>query len=190
MPSLQSLFPQILTLHILAMAIGLGGATISDILFFRFLKDFRISKKEQEVLHILKNVILGSLIAVVVTGAGIYLSSTASYNASPAFAVKMIVVVVLAVNGGLLHAFVAPYLLHLNMEHHKKMGRKWHKLAFGLGGISFVSWYTAFGIAMMKRFLPQSFFILLGLYLLALILGVIASKLIEAYMTRRARKKN
>ena len=141
-------------------------------------------------MHILKNLILGALVALVLTGAGLYLSSTASYNASPAFLVKMIVVVVLAVNGGLLHAFVAPYLLHLNMEHHKKMGRKWHKFAFALGGISFVSWYTAFGLAMLKRLLPQSFILLLGLYLLALALGIIGSQIIEAYMTRRARKKS
>src|SRR3989344_7244119 len=36
--------PTITMLHLLGLALGLGGATISDIFFFRFLKDYRISE--------------------------------------------------------------------------------------------------------------------------------------------------
>lgn len=39
--------------HFLGVALGLGGATITDIFFFKFLKDFRISEWEADVMHTL-----------------------------------------------------------------------------------------------------------------------------------------
>src|SRR3989344_1068910 len=38
--------PAILGLHVLGLALGLGGATCTDLFFFKFLKDFRISHEE------------------------------------------------------------------------------------------------------------------------------------------------
>src|SRR3989344_1433054 len=46
----------ILTLHLIAAAIGLGGATITDVFFFKFLKDFKISESESEILRTLSQV--------------------------------------------------------------------------------------------------------------------------------------
>lgn len=176
-----------LTLHILGTALGLGGATISDILFFKFLKDFRISKKEQEVLHVLKSVVLGALLLIILSGIALYLPSAETLNTSGPFLVKTIGVCVLTMNGLALHWYIAPHLLHLNLQKKNIMGRTWHKIAFALGGISIVSWYSVFCIAMLKSLMTWSFAELLGLYVLLLILGITGSQLLEVRMTRQAK---
>lgn len=176
----------ILTFHILGMAIGLGGATISDILFFKFLKDHRISKKEASVLHIMRFVILSSVIVIIATGVGLYLTDIARFNASPQFWVKVIAVAVLTVNGFALHEYIAPHLIKLNFQTHKDMHRKLHHAAFALGSISIISWYTAFFIAMLKSRMPDDFGLLLSAYVLLLAIGIIVSQMLEGIFRKRA----
>lgn len=177
-----------LTLHILGTALGLGGATISDIMFFKFLKDFRISKKEEEVLHVLKTVVLGALGLIVLTGLALYLPSMEAYNQSGPFLVKSIGVAVLTVNGIALHVYIAPYLIHLNLKSKHKMGRTWHRVAFALGAISVVSWYSVFAIAMLKSLMTWSFVEILGVYIVLLIAGITGSQVLEWQLTRTAKK--
>ncbi len=179
---------KILTLHILGTALGLGGATISDILFIKFLKDHRISEKEHEVLNILKTIVLGALFIIILSGLALYLPNTAIYNQSAPFLAKASAVLVVTINGIALHLFVAPHLIHLNLKHHQKMGRAWHRLAFSLGGISFVSWYTVFLIAMLKTLINWSFLSLIILYLILLIVGVLGSQAAEALLSQRAKR--
>ncbi len=177
-----------LTLHILGTALGLGGATISDIMFFKFLKDFRISKKEQEVLHVLKNVVLGALGVIVLSGVALYLPMAEQLNTSGPFLVKTIGVIVLTINGIALHAYIAPHLIHLNLKQHKTMGRTWHRIAFALGAISVVSWYTVFLIAMLKTLMTWTFSELLGMYVMLLIFGIIGSQMLEWGLSKQAKR--
>ena len=46
-----------LTLHLFALVLGLGGATYSDILLMHFLNDYKIEKKEAEVIETMARVI-------------------------------------------------------------------------------------------------------------------------------------
>lgn len=180
-------FQYFLTLHILGTVFGLGGATIADILFFKFLADYEISKKEEEVLNTIKKVILGALIIIILSGLGMYLPNMAKYNASGPFLVKVLIVGVITINGMLLHEYVAPHLIHLNMKDHKTMSRSWHRFAFALGGVSVCSWYGVFFIAMLKSVLPQSFPFLLGCYTTLLLFTVIGTQIVEAVLTERAK---
>lgn len=176
-----------ITLHVFGTSLGLGGATISDIMFFKFLKDFRISKKEQEVLHILKTVILGALLLIILSGIAMYLPDMHTYNESAAFLVKSIGVGVLTINGIALHMYVAPHLLHLDMKNQRKMGRTWHRIAFALGSVSIISWYTVFAIAMLKSSFTIDFGSLLSIYIFLLVTGVTVSLIIENRMTLNAK---
>lgn len=178
-----------LALHILGTALGLGGATISDILFFRFLKDYRISKKEAEVLHILKAVVLGALFIIILSGLALYLPRANEFNQSPQFLIKALGVLVLTLNGVALHALIAPRLIQINLRDHKRMGRNWHRFAFVLGAISVTSWYWVFAIAMFKSRLNYSFGSLLSVYLLLLVSGILGSQVFETLLSKKAKKK-
>lgn len=186
--SLEPGYQYFLTFHILGTVFGLGGATIADILFFKFLADYEISKKEADVLGLIKNVIFYALVVIIMTGLGMYLPNMAEFNASGPFLVKAFVVGVITLNGMLLHEYVAPHLIHLNMKNHEVMTRSWHRFAFALGGVSVCSWYSVFFIAMLKRVLPQSFPLLLGGYCALLIVSICATQIVETLMTKRAKR--
>lgn len=179
-----------LTIHILSMAIGLGGATVSDILFFKFLKDNRVSKKEEEVLHILKDVILAAILCILISGLALYIPEMERLSASPLFLVKVIATTVVMVNGIALHMFIAPHLIHFNLRNEGQMGRGWQRLAFTLGSISVCSWYSAFLIAMLKEAIPWGFTPMLSLYLLLLASAIVGSQIMERMLSKRAKNVN
>lgn len=148
-----------LSLHLLGLALGLGGATITDLLFFNFLRDFIISKKEAEVMGILSNVIMGAILLLYISGAALYLSDMPRFNASPAFLSKVIIVVVLSINGILMHKHVAPHMVYLSFLLHPIRSQhelqRLRKFAFAMGAISFTSWYSVFFIATLKSYFPD-----------------------------------
>ena len=174
-----------LTFHILAVVIGMGGATIADLLFFNFLKDFKISKKETEILGIVSNMIMGAMFLLYITGICIYLSNIPVYSVSPAFFSKTVIVAVLTINGVLMHSYVAPRMIHISFLK-KEFGAKHviHRLrgvAFAMGAVSFSSWYFVFFLSMLKRMLPAwvSYGHILGAYFATLLLAVAASQIVQ-----------
>lgn len=177
----------VLTAHILGIILGLGGATVADILFFRFLKDYKISQQECDILNILKKVILSALGLIIVSGAWLYSTDMARYNASGPFLAKMLIVGIITMNGIALHLIVAPYLLRLDLTRHKARHKGWQRTAFFLGGVSVCSWYSAFFIAMLKSVLPQSFGLLFGGYLVLLSLTLVATQVMERRLSAMAR---
>ncbi len=180
-----------LAFHILSVVIGMGGATVIDLLFFNFLKDFKISKKEAEVIGILSNVIMAATLLLFVTGICIYASNMPAYSVSAAFFSKTVIVAVLTINGILMHAYVAPSMIHISFLK-KEFGKKHviHRLravAFAMGAVSFSSWYFVFFLSMLKRMLPSwvSYGHILGTYVAVLILAVAASQALQSMYHRR-----
>lgn len=176
----------ILTLHIAGMALGFGGAVFSDVMFFRFLKDKKISEKESEVLHIFSQVIWVAVGLIVLTGIGIYLPEIATYNESAKFLSKVSVVGVIIFNGLLLNYFISPKLTDMHFEHTEHEEPLWVRLrqiAFALGAVSLTSWVTAFMLAM-SDITIYSYGQLMGTYGLILIIAIFVSQLLERRITR------
>jgi len=175
--------------HILGFALGLGAATITDIFFFKFLKDFRISEWESETLHTLSQIIWFALALLLLTGVGLYLPEMERLNQSPKFLVKMIVLVVITINGAFLNLLVAPKLTQISFggQHKHEVGelRHFRKIAFVLGAISITSWYSAFILGMLRES-PFEFWPMLSIYLLLILSGVIGSQFAERLLRKRA----
>jgi uncharacterized membrane protein len=173
-----------MSLHILGVCVGLGGATIADVLFFAFLKDFRISKKEAEILRTLSHVILGALLLILLSGVALYLPDVAKYNASPAFIAKMTIVVALTINGTFLHEYISPKLVRMSFTQNYRTTpglRQLRHLAFALGAVSASSWYFVFFLAMLKSLLPAAMPIqhILGAYVAIVCTAMCFSQYIE-----------
>lgn len=149
-----------LTFHILGVILGMGGATITDILFFNFLRDYTISKKEAEVMRIISNLIMIALGILIMTGIALFLSDVARYSASAPFLAKTLIVGIISVNGIIMHKFIAPHMVKLSFIRHPFSAQhsihKLRKISFGMGAISFVSWYSVFFIAMLKSYIPAT----------------------------------
>ena len=165
----------ILIVHVMAMALGLGGATITDVLFFRFLKDKKISWEEKGTLDTLSQFLWTVLAIAVVSGLGLYLPEVARLNESAKFLVKAVVVLVIIINGATLNLLVSPKLIKLSFDQ-KEESRALRRLAFGLGAVSIVSWYSAFILGMLKS-IPVSFMVGLAIYIALLVVAIFMSQL-------------
>jgi hypothetical protein len=164
------------------LALGLGGATITDLFFFRFLRDWRISPHEADVTRTLSQVIWFGLAILVMSGVGLYLPQMEFLNASSKFLTKVVVVAVILTNGSFLNLVVAPRLVSMTFhsvspEEGRKMAR-FRRLAFALGAISFTSWYTAFVLGMIRS-VPLRFVSLLTIYALVVAAAVTVSQIME-----------
>lgn len=172
--------------HLLGFALGVGGATITDILFFRFLKDFKITTEEHKVLNIMSQIIWAGLFIAILSGIGLYIPQSEILNQNPKFLVKVIVVLIIIANGAFLNLLVSPKLVGISFkENGFHIGKTiaLRKLSFILGSISFVSWYTVFILGFIKT-TPFNFIELLGIYFGVLILGIVFSLIVEKVLCK------
>jgi uncharacterized membrane protein len=180
----------IVMIHTFAAAIGVGAATIADVFFFKFLKDFRISEEESNILKIISNIIWVTLAAIVLSGLGLYLPEMAALNNNPKFLVKVIGVIVLILNGAVLNLIIAPRLINISFgAKHRHTPGELHlsrKFAFALGAISITSWYFVFFLGAVRQ-LAFSFSQILSAYLALLIFSVLVSQFVEIIIEHRSR---
>lgn len=183
-----------LSLHLLGVALGLGGATIADTFFFRFLRDFRISRKEADVMQWMSRVIMVALILIYISGGLLYAGDMERYLASQPFLFKCAIVFVLTINGIALHHFVSPRLIDLSFSSSKPLSsagfHRLRKIAFAMGAVSVTSWYTVFFTAMLKTLVPATVSVwqMLLFYAVVLIIAVIGSQIVERHLHRKSSK--
>ncbi len=136
--------------HNIGFVLGLGGATITDVLFFRFLRDHVITEQEKATMDMLSAVIWIGLAILVASGIMLYLPDQARLDVSAKFLLKLVVVSVITINGFLLNLLVAPRMRMFSFQNIVP-ARRFRRLAFALGAISITSWYTAFILGSLRR---------------------------------------
>lgn len=145
----------VLILHFFGFSIGLGAVTITDILFFKFLKDFKISEFEADVLHTLSQVVWFALAVLIISGFGLYLPEAQELNQSGKFLAKMVIICVIVLNGIFSNIIVYPKLVNISFggKHEYKDGElgRLRKFAYVSGAISLTSWYYASALSMAKN---------------------------------------
>lgn len=179
----------LLLLHGLAVIFGFGGAVVTDALFFKFLKDSRISEEEAGVLHHVSQVIWFALAVIVLTGLGLVLSDWMRLVSSPKFLAKITIVAIIIINGTTLHFLVKPRLVniffgklpHANMPESRIVRR----IAFALGSVSSTSWLSAFVLGSLSA-LDVSYWLIMAIYALALTGAISSSQALEFYLARRS----
>ncbi|MEK7228147.1 MAG: vitamin K epoxide reductase family protein [Patescibacteria group bacterium] len=172
-----------LVLHNLGFILGVGAATITDILFFRFLKDGKISLEEKGTMDTLTNTIWLALGILVVSGLALFIPEQTRLAVSSKFLLKLVVIGAIILNGFILNMFVAPYMRRLSFEG-TAPARHFRRLAFALGGISFTSWYIAFFLGSFRK-IPISFSVGLVGYAVILILVIIFSQFVERHVAKK-----
>ncbi len=170
------------------MVLGLGGATYSDILLVQFLKDFKISKKEANIIHTMSRVILIGIVLALISGFFLYWPNAERLLNTPKFLVKVMIFSILSINGFLLHHVVLPKLVKFSFhkDHYlvKQIIHLRH-LGFTMGAISFVSWYSVFLLGSFKD-IPFSFMQLSTFYYVILIIAIITSLLLEYLINKHS----
>ena len=132
-------------IHVFGAVLGAGGAYLSDAMFFTSVKDKVISKTE---LHFLK---IGSIFVWVGLGmlfiSGLLLFSTnpAGYLESSKFMIKMLIVLIIFLNGLVFHMTHLPRIRRHAGQHYPssdEFTRK-SKLLIASGVVSMTSWTFA-----------------------------------------------
>ena len=168
--------------HNIGFILGVGSATITDIFFFKFLKDNKISAEEKGTMDTLTNIIWVGLGILIVSGLALFIPNQAILSVSSKFLLKVVVVGVIIVNGIVLNMFIAPHIRRLSFEGNKP-AKKFRRFAFALGGISIVSWYLAFFLGSFRS-IPINFTIALYVYFAILVCVVIGSQIAEKKITK------
>ncbi|MEZ4156454.1 MAG: vitamin K epoxide reductase family protein [Candidatus Paceibacterota bacterium] len=186
---LAVLKPLMIILHLVGVALGVGAATISDIFFFRFLKDFRISQFESSILGILSQVVWMGVGLLVLSGVGLFLPAAATYAVSSKFLAKMGIVAIIIFNGVLLNFYISPRLMTISFgkSHHHQVGelKNFRRVAFASGAISISSWYIALILGSLKS-IPITAFQMLGIYAAVIFFAVSTSQVVESRMSHQA----
>lgn len=169
----------IVIVHALSAGIGVGAVLATDYLFVKFLRDYRITKKEVETMKGMSEVIWIALTLLVLSG--IYLASTkAGVPENTKFILKMIVVGIIIINGVVLNLFITPRLhkiaFHEDHLHRNDVPDKVRKIATACGAISIFSWLLAFVLGSIRK-IPFSVSEGILYYLLIIILITLVAML-------------
>ena len=170
-------------IHVVSVIIGMGAALISDIFFTLFSRDRLLEPRELKVLNTLSYIVWIGLALIIVSGLGIFLSDPLTYASSPKFLSKMSIVLILSLNGYILHRFIKP---HLKLPAFLETTRRYRArtVAFACGAISLISWICAFVLALLKN-VPWNYTQFMGLYVLILALAVPCAILLERWKFSR-----
>ncbi|MCE9628498.1 MAG: hypothetical protein K8Q91_00660 [Candidatus Vogelbacteria bacterium] len=91
--------------HLFGVALGAGGAYLSDILFFQSIKNRHISQTELRFLSVGSKMVWIGLFILFFSGLGLFLLDIEKYLASTKFLTKMSIVLIIFLNG-LLFEFI------------------------------------------------------------------------------------
>jgi uncharacterized membrane protein len=172
-------------LHLAGVAIGVGSATVTDVLFFRFLRDYRISAEESGIMQALSQVIWFALLILVLSGIALFVPSSERLLASGKFLTKMIGIGVLVINGFFLNIIIAPKLAEISFSESNspELGRL-RRLAFACGAISITTWYFVFILGALRGitfpFLPT-----IAVYLAFFTFAILGSQLAEYLVSKK-----
>lgn len=179
-----------LTLHLLGMVLGLGGTTIIDFMIFHFMRNYKISAPEAVIMHLISQLIIIGLFFLIISGIAIFLTDVDGYLASDRFLMKMTTLIVVILNGGVLNLYVAPHMEKLSLQPSDlNKDKNFKKIAFAVGGISMISWYSAFFLAMIKDLSYFNYSTLLIAYLLLLGITIGISQFFKFSMEKEVKEQ-
>ncbi|MBP6912044.1 MAG: vitamin K epoxide reductase family protein [Candidatus Pacebacteria bacterium] len=175
----------IVLIHAVSASIGLGAAFTTDFLFFKFIKDKKISLEEKKIMDSLSHVLWFAIGCIILTGIGIYAPQATALNHLPKFLVKAIAVAVIVINGFVLNVVISPRLTKIDFgtdqDDTKILPVSTRRLSFALGAISISSWFTAFILGAVRNvYIP--FTILLCGYAGIVVIAIFCSQLFAHYV--------
>lgn len=132
-------------IHLFGVAIGAGGAYLSDMMFFSSVKDKIISHTEMRFLTIGSRAVWIGLALLVLSGTGLFLSDIEGYMESSKFLAKMTIVGIIILNGIIFHMSHLPRMKRHAGQHFPSSDEfiRYRPLLAASGAVSIVSWTSA-----------------------------------------------
>ncbi len=168
--------------HLIGFALGLGGATFSDILFFKMLRGGKLDSAQLNILRTISKIVWMGLWVLIISGLSIFALIYAEQGslpmlASPRWQAKLTLVAIVLLNGFAFKKFIFPFLGRSagQLVTPQLFSPNLWKLAI-IGSISIVSWYSILIISALPREFRPSYYYFIGVYLLIVICGTFVGK--------------
>lgn len=184
-----------LIIHLIGVILGLGGATVSDVLFMKSLKDERITPREESLIKGASWVIWTGISILLISGSIMFWLNWDVLSHQPRTLAHVTIAGVIIANGFILNLFIFPKLTFWSREKEirpkspKKTGnyRKIRRIAFTSGALSLSSWWITFILGLGRRFVfpPFSYIQLIGIYLLIVSIAVLVAIAFENFSWHR-----
>jgi hypothetical protein len=126
--------------HLVGLALGVGGATVTDLMMVRCIRKRRTDPTLRLVLHAASSCVVAGLVLLV--GSGLLLVATGTHP-TPRFWAKMLVVVVLTANGTIAHRVTFPRLNRALALGRVDITLGFLNLLAVTAAVSATSWYSA-----------------------------------------------
>lgn len=145
----------VLIVHLVGLAIGLGAATLLDLLIFRYLARDRIAPEHYRMVDIAAKVVTIGLVLLWLSGLGFlaryYVTDPVALT-NPKIWAKITIVTILTVNGMYVHKVIVP-VIRENIGHPLFYGVSWGRqlMMLAAGAISAISWYVPLAIGAMRE---------------------------------------
>jgi len=179
--------PLLIPLHVVAIAVGVGAATIIEVFFLKFLKNYHLAIAEADVLHTMAEILWIAMATVIVSQVGIYFAIS---DPAAHLTFKNIVIFIIILNGAFLHPLLTPKLLRVSSgephRHHAGELHRLRKLTFRLSAVSVASWY--FLVLLTSVFQASKTAHLMVTYLAILFAFLIINNIFDAVFARRRGK--
>lgn len=162
--------------HIIGVAMGAGGATMSDILFLTSIYDNYIDPSEFKLLKVASKIVVVGLIILSLTGGAFFLAGSVP---SQRFWAKLTIVGIATINGFVMHRKLFPLFEQCSQEKIPLLSVTFlaHvRLLVSAGIISAMSWYGALILGVWKS-LPLSYFEIMAWYAGIMAVIIIAANL-------------
>lgn len=180
---LISHFEIILTAAMTGLALGIGGITIYNVFFIKFLQDLKISQSENEILKTISQIIWLAIFIFATAVLGL-LPSLSDPSSANQIAVGVVILLVIITNESILNIFVAPKLIDISFgKRHAHEAGELHRLrqlSFVISITSLLSWYALLAISLISHLaFSQLLLIYLILIIIGFVFGLIGDKIIR-----------
>lgn len=170
-----------LIIHLFGVAIGAGGAFMSDGIFFTSIKDRKVSKDEFGIIKYSSFMTWFGLLLLIISGVGLFALNPEVLSQSTKFLVKMTIVGLLLVNGIIFHIkhlpFIGKHIGELLIKKNKPNDMQDVPGLFLSGVISITSWTLAIILGALNS-IPFTYLGAIGLYLVIISGGIVSSALL------------
>lgn len=169
--------------YVLFSIVGVFAITRHTFTFVRFLKDFKITRREERILNINSQISWVAILGLVITGVGLVATDIYwSIITAPVFYNMLIVLVMLVIYEIFLNMKIGPHLIGIHFGDVEKFDyaqHGWHrKQAFAWAAVGMISWYMMLLMSVFPNIRIANGTIF-AIYVGLLVLGVLIALFVE-----------
>ena len=184
----------LIMLHLIGLALGVGAATLLDLVIIRFMVFGKISREHVRIVHTSAQVVAIGLTLLWASGLGFllfyYLYAPANLTNEKIYA-KMVIVLVLTINGYVIHRHILPLIKqNVGRPLFSGVSDKQRRVMLAAGAISATSWYVPLALGVLRELNFTSGVHILIFYVALLMVTIAMAQVAGQVMAKPALLRN